>query len=228
MDLNDILGEELTSRVSSSTDELIKQIVGKLTTVKLIVGDATQYVPKAEFNEKNDLVKALKAQVAKADDDIKAIKAEAETIPALKARITEIQAVSQQERAQFEANQIKAKKSTALQVALLDNIVTDPLSREILSKHFDLDKMEIGEDGKLKGFNTLLKPIKDNPAFKGMFGTVKMVGQEHQDGVPGDPSLGEYANKNPFAKTTLNITQQVQLLKTQPELAAKLKAAAGQ
>jgi hypothetical protein len=70
----------------------------------------------------------------------------------------------------------------------------------------------------------MLKPIKENKVFAGMFGETKIEGQTHGQG--GSPELGEYAKRNPFAKATLNITEQVMLLKTKPELAEKLRAMA--
>jgi hypothetical protein len=187
MELKEIFGEELANQLTISTDATAKAVIAKLATAKLIAGDATMFVPKSEFNEKNELVKSLKAQIATADENLKAIKAEAESLPVLKAKITEMQTAAHAERTQFETAQAKAKKSTALLVALMDNGVSDPTARDVLSKTFDIDKLELDESGKPKGFDLLLKPIKENMAFKGMFGTVKMVGQEHQHGDGGEP-----------------------------------------
>jgi len=47
-------------------------------------------------------------------------------------------------------------------------------------------------------------------------------------GAPGHGSggVGKYSAKNPFAKATWNLTSQMQLQKTDPSLAARLKASA--
>lgn len=182
MELKEIFGEELANQLTVSGDATVKAVVAKLSTLKLLIGDATTHIPKAEFNEKIELVKQLKAQIATADENLKAIKAEAESLPALKGKISEMQAASKTEREGFEAAQAKSKKQTALLVALMDGGVGDPTARDLLSKSFDVDKLELDETGKPKGFDLLLKPIKENPVFKGMFGTARMVGQEHTTG----------------------------------------------
>lgn len=182
MELKELLGEELATKASSSTDETLKLVVAKLTTTKLMLGDPTTLIPKSEFNEKIELVKSLKAQIAKHEEDLKTLKTEAETVPTLKGKITEIQEANKAERQKFEADQLKMKKETALLVALMDNGVGDPQARQTLAKTFDVEKLELDESGKPKGIETLLKPMKENPSFKSMFGTPRMVGQEHNRG----------------------------------------------
>ncbi len=227
MELKDILGEELTGRVTSSTDDLIKEVIGKLTTAKLIIGEAKDFVPKSEFNEKNELVKAQKAQLEKASTDLEGLKEKAAGNATLQQTITDLQNTNKAVKIEFEANQVKTKKEFALKASLLNAGVNDEKARNLLSREFDLDKLELDDKGEVKGIIDLLKPIKENAAFKSMFGTTRMVGQEHIQGEETNPLLGEYANKNPYSKATLNLTQQVLLQKTQPELAARLRTAAG-
>lgn len=182
MDLKELLGEELAGKAAAATDDLTKQIIARLTTEKLMRGDPKDYVPKADFNEKNELVKSLKEQAAKHAEDLKSLEAKASGNATLQAEIATMRTANEQQKKEADAAILKAKKESALQVALLDNGVLDPQARTVLSKNFDIDTLELDETGKPKGFDTLLKPIKDNPAFKGMFGTARMVGQSHETG----------------------------------------------
>ena len=181
MDLKEIFGEELANQLSVSGDATVKQIVAKLTEKKLILDDG-QLVPQYRVKQLSEKIVEQEKQIKKSEEDLKTIKVEAESIPALKGRISEIQAANKVEKEAFDMAQVKSKKSTALLIALMDNGVTDPTAREVLSKNFDTDKMELDESGKPKGFDVLLRPLKENPVFKGMFGTPRMVGQEHATG----------------------------------------------
>lgn len=190
MDLKEIFGEELANQLSVSGDATVKQIVAKLTEKKLILDDG-KLVPQYRVKELTDKIDAQEKQIKKSEEDLRTIKVEAENVPVLKSKISEIQAMNKAERESFDAAQSKSKKSTALLVALMDSGVTDPTAREVLSKNFDVDKLELDETGKPKGFDALLKPIKENPVFKTMFGTPRMVGQEHQDGRSAEPQTLE-------------------------------------
>lgn len=190
MDLKEIFGEELANQLSVSGDATVKQIVAKLTEKKLILDDG-QLVPQYRVKQLTEKIDAQEKLIKKSEDDLKSIKAEAESVPALKGKISEIQAMNKAEKEAFDAAQVKSKKSTALLVALMDNGVIDPTAREVLSKNFDLDKLELDESGKPKGFDVALKPIKENPVFKAMFGVSKMVGQEHQIGTDAEPQTLE-------------------------------------
>lgn len=182
MDLKELVGEELAGKISASQDELVKQIVAKLGEKKLVLDDG-KLVPQYRIKELSDQIVEKDKLLKKNEDDLKAIKAETENIPTLKAKITEIQAMNKQEREQFEAEQLKTKKSTALVMALVGEKVYDPLAQETLIKTVDLNKVELDETGKLKDPVSFLKPYKESSAFKGFFGTVRMEGQDHQEGV---------------------------------------------
>jgi len=183
----EILGEDLANQVTTSTDVTLKAVVEKLKGVKILLGDATTWVPKSEFNEKLEALKAAKEQIKGHEDALKVLNEKAAGNTALQSQIAELQRTNKEAKDRFEADALRAKKSLALSIALMDNGVGDPAARELLSKSFDVDKLELDETGKPKGLDVLLKPMKENPAFKGMFGTVRMAGQEHVIGDVVEP-----------------------------------------
>jgi hypothetical protein len=186
MELKEIFGEELANQLTTSTDATVKQIVAKLGEKKLLIDDG-KLVPQYRVKELTDEITAHKVQLKKNEDDLKELKEKAGGNAGLTEQISALQKANKQAKDEFDAAQAKAKKSTAVLVALMDGGVSDPTARDVLSKTFDIDKVELGADGKPIGFDALLKPLKENLAFKAMFGTVKMVGQEHNLGGGGEP-----------------------------------------
>lgn len=214
MELKELLGEELYASVAA-----------KLGDKKLVIDDG-KLIPDYRLKEVTDEKKALKEQVSKYEADMKELKAAAAGNDALAKQIADLQTARQADKERFEAGIMKSKKQLAIQESLLSSGVIDASARELLSLKFDVDKIELDDSGKPKGFDTLLKPIKENRAFSAMFGEVKMSGQKHEDGPSVDTTLGEWGTKNPWSQKTVNYTAQIELSRTQPELAKRLQASA--
>ncbi len=120
--------------------------------------------------------------------------------------------LAERERAlQEKENRLYAIK--ALKVAGLDD--GSPMTLELVD--FVLSGTEEDIDARVKAFNALVKKFVKAEVDK----TFKQHGRD-----PGQGGSGA-GDVNPWAKETLNITQQMILENTNPELAAKLKAAAG-
>lgn len=81
---------------------------------------------------------------------------------------------------------------------------------------FVLGSTEEDIDNRVKSFGALVKKLVKAEVDK----TFKQHGRDPQQGAGS-------GDKNPWAKETLNITQQMMLENTNPELAKQLKAAAG-
>lgn len=212
-ELKEILGEELFTQVST-----------KLGDKKLIL-DNGNFIPKHRFDEVSTKVSSLQEVIKKNEDDLKALKKSAEGNEELTKQISELQKQNKEQEKVFTEKELKQKKLFAVKESLLDAGVSDAEARDVLIHKFDIEKLELDDKGKPKGFDELIKPLKENPSFKGMFGEEKFSGQQHQTGKL-DASLGEWASKNPFSKATMNLTQQIELRRTNPELAKKLELAA--
>jgi len=186
MELKELLGEDLATRLSASTDAIAKEVITKLTGQKLILDDG-KLVPQYRIQELSDQVKNQKELLKKNDDDLKDLKTKVTGNETLTAQIGELQRSQKAQRDEFDANQAKTKKSFALKEALMNAGVGDPEARNLLSLRFDIEKLELDEAGKPKGFDDQLKPIKENKAFAGMFGTTVVIGQQHADGLSPGP-----------------------------------------
>jgi hypothetical protein len=189
MELKELVGEELAGKLSAMTDETVKSAITKLTTSKLMIGDSKTLIPIHEFNEKNEALKVSKELVRKYETDLEDLKQKAAGSVTLQQQITELQSANKAAKTEFDASQIKLKKTFAVKTALLNAGVNDEEARNLLSLKFDIEKIELDDKGEVKGIVDILKPMKENPSFKGMFGTVRMQGQEHRDGTS---STGDY------------------------------------
>lgn len=211
MELKELLGEDLAVKLSAMTDETVKTAISKLTTAKIMLGDPTTFVPKSEFNEKNEALKAARETIKKHETDLEGLKAQAVGSTTLQQQITDLQNANKAAKAEFDANLLKERKSLAVKSALMGAGVNDETARNLLSKQFDIEKLELDDKGEVKGIVDLLKPLKDNVAFKSMFGTVIMQGQEHQDGLNPNPTLGALESQIAEAQKAGNLKEVVSL-----------------
>jgi hypothetical protein len=162
-------------------DLYTEAIATKLGSAKVIVDDGT-WIPKSRLDEVIGEKKAALELVKKHEDDLKVLKEKAAGNDSLTAQITDLQRVNKATKEEYEAKRLADAKSLAVNVALMNAGVGDPAARDLLAKSIDLAKLELDEQGKPKGFESIIAPIKGNKAFAGMFGTTVVVGQEHVHG----------------------------------------------
>lgn len=211
--LQDLLGADLHS-----------QVMAKLGEKKLLVDDG-KMIPKHRLDELSDNLKAQKELVKSYEDKVKSLEQSAKGNDELTKQITTLQSQISEKQNEYTAKETRTRKTFAVKEGLLNAGVSDADARELLALKFDADKIELDEGGKVKGFDELVKPFKENATLKNLFGQKVMKGQEHQSGD--NPEFGEYAgDKNPFSKKSLNLTKQIEIKKANPELAKKLQAAA--
>jgi predicted RNase H-like nuclease (RuvC/YqgF family) len=220
-DLKTLLGDDLFSQVQEKIGDRQVLLFGK--DQKAMIDDGS-LIPRYRLDEVTEAKKALESQVAQAAKDLTDLKRVAKGNEELTGKIEELQEAMKAEKAKASETEARMKKAFTLKESLLNAGVADSEARDLLSLKFDLEKIEIGTDGKIKDFETLVKPIKENKVLASMFGGMKKAGQEHAEGDL--PDLGEYAKKNPFAKETRNIALQVMLQKEKPDVAARLRAMA--
>jgi hypothetical protein len=207
MELKELLGDLFTPEIEAKVTA---------SGMKILV-DSKNFVPLSKLDEANEKVKLINER----DNQLKELKKSAAGNTDLQAEIQALQETNKQAKADFDKKEIQLKKDFAIKEALLNAGVDDIEARNLLSPKFQT--LELDSEGKLKGFDEALKPVKENKAFSAMFGKIVLEGNEHNQG---NKDLGEWASKNPFSKKTLNIYEQIKLKREQPELAKKLEAAA--
>jgi len=222
-ELKALLGDEVFATIAAKLGD--KQVLVFEKDTKVLIDDG-KLIPKYRLDEVAASRDSLKGQVEKATADLASLKKSVEGNTDLTTKIEELQGAAKVAKQEAERAEARLRKHFAVKESLMNAGVSDSDARDLLLTRFDLDKIEVDGDGKVKGFDEMVKPLRENKALAGMFATKRLQGQTHADGDLPPADLGEYANKNPFAKATLNIAKQVELLKTQPDLAAKLQAMA--
>ena len=163
-------------------------------------------VPKQDYNDK---VKELGA----ANDTIKELKKgnvdNAELQEKVKAYETQV--------ADLKASAENTRKEYALKDKLREAGATD--ADYIIYKQGGLEKFNFDKEGTVIGLDDVLKPMKES--YPHLFKPTNGQGGYKPAGG------GNQAPTNPFAKESFNLTEQGKLLKTDPEQARQLAAAAG-
>jgi len=207
MKLKDILGDLYTTEIAAKLpDNLVVNVWDKTDDKQ----KDQEPIPKFRVNEMIESAKgkaagleteivtykeqitALEDRLKEGEKNLKELSKKAEgneeltkEIDSLKAKAKEDSDSWATEKTEKEEAMTKTialnEKSLKLKESLMNAGVGDPDARNLLSKNFDLDSLEI-EGESIKGFDDLLKPIKENKAFAGMFGVTKVIGEDHKRG----------------------------------------------
>lgn len=111
-------------------------------------------------------------------------------------------------------------KTYALKESLAKQGVLDP--DYLIYKAGGLDKFTFDKEGKPVGVEDTVKPYKEDKAMAHLFKQEQTKPPYHPQG-----GTGGAGSTNPFAKETFNLTKQGELLKSNPEQAKAMAAAAG-
>ena len=217
MKLEELLGEELYKQVKEKIDAANANEPDKLKHIRYADLSEGEYVSKGKYDtavaEKENLagqVKTLNTTIS----DLKKNNADNETLQ------TTIANLQGELKKQQNANE-EIAKTYALKEQLTKQGVTDP--DYLIYKAGGLDKFTFDKEGKPVGVEEAVKPYKDDAAMAHLFK------QEQPPKPPYQPQGGTGGNgaENPFAKETFNLTKQGELLKSNPEQAKAMAAAAG-
>ena len=166
-------------------------------------------VPKDDFNTKVEELKTANGTIA----DLKKANGDNE----------ELQNKIKDYEAEIE-NLKNSAENTAKTYALKDSLakqgVLDP--DYLIYKAGGVDKFTFDKEGKPVGVEEAVKPYKEDKAMAHLF-------KQDQYKPPYQPhgGTGGSGTENPFAQKTFNLTKQGELLKTNPEQARAMAAAAG-
>lgn len=174
--LKKILGEETFNKLTANA-ELYAEMQEKLKG---------EFVPIYRLNEVSEHNKSLKTQIEDRDKQIKDFKKSAGDNEELLKKISDAEKANKEQKETFDKEQANIKKSFAVKEHLLNAGVHDADARDLLSAKFSLDKVDLDEQGKIKGFDDMLKPIKENKALGALFGEVKHQGKKPGEG--GNPN----------------------------------------
>ena len=173
------------------------------------------FIPKDKYNEVAEAKKKLEADLTARDTQLEELKKAAGTSEELKAQIEQLQAENQKAAEEWQAKMAQMQLDFAIEKALA---AAKAKNAKAVKALLDMEKVKL--DGEqLLGLDDQLKAIKESDPY--LFGEPGKVG-----GGTNPPGAGN-SEVNPWKKETFNLTKQGELLRTNPALAAKLKAEAG-
>lgn len=203
--LKDILG-----------DDLYKQVKEKLGDTEVIVVDPNDpMVPKRRLDEVIAERNRYKEMVEERDSQLTDLKTWAKDNEVLKAQIAELQAKNKQVTEDYE-KQLKDQRFAFA----IERAVAKADARNVKAVVALLDTSKISLDGEnLLGFDEQIAALKKSDPY--LFG-VDLKGRT-PEGTGKQPQIQE----NPWKRETWNLTKQGEIIRKDPDLAAKLKAEAG-
>lgn len=170
---------------------------------------------KASVKGKEDEIAALNEQLKTANDTIAELKKNNVDNEALQKKVGEYEGEVKRLKAEAEAT----TKTYALKEQLSKAGVVD--ADYLIYKHGGIDKFTFDKENKPLGIEETIKPYKEKAAMAHLF--KQEIGKP-----PYNPKGGSGAGAvNPFAKETYNLTKQGELLRSDPEQARAMAAAAG-
>lgn len=171
-------------------------------------------VPKDVYNALSETNKRLEDDLKDRDEQLETLKKiDAE---GLQAEITRLQGENKTAKKKYEDEMAELRKTTAIDLYLKDSKAKNVKAVKAL---LQLDKISLDGEN-LIGIKDQIETLKESDAY--------LFDEEGTEKV-GDGTNPPHKDTkiNPWKKETFNLTKQGELLRTNPALAAKLKAEAG-
>lgn len=203
--LKELLGEDLYDQV--------KERIG--TTEIIVVDPDNPMVPKRRLDEVIAERNRYKEQVEERDSQLADLKTWAKDNEVLKAQIADLQAKNKQATEDYE-KQLKDQRFAFA----IERAVAKADARNVKAVTALLDKTKISLDGEnLLGFDEQIAALRESDPY--------LFGVELKGRVPEGTGKPPQAQENPWKKETFNLTKQGEILRNDPDSAARLKAEAG-
>lgn len=213
--LKSILGGELFSQFTAAVDAYNTNPENKDRQVKLGNLAEGQYVDKGKYDSIAAEKKNLEGQIKTLNGTIKTLKDNNADNEELQKTIATLQTELKNQQT---AN-ANITKTYALREQLSKAGVLDP--DYLIYKAGGIEKFTFDKENHPVGVEEAVKPYKEDEALAHLF-------KQKQEKPPYNPQNGgSGGNMNPFAKETYNLTKQGELLRSNPEQARAMAAAAG-
>lgn len=153
------------------------------------------FIPKNKYNEQAEKLKEKDEELttvnAKLDDVINKLPNVENEKETLKTQLETIKSDFETFKSDAEKRVVEIKKKTAVEKGLLE-ANANPDSVDLLLGTFDYEKIELTQDGKVKGWDDVLTPIKEQR--KALFGETRISGGDTTKGKSPEGG-GTYATK---------------------------------
>lgn len=215
MKLEELLGEELYAKVQEKLDAANANETDKLKHIRYADLSEGEYVAKSKYELAVKERDNFQEQINTLNTTIRNLKKDNADNEELQKTISDLQGDLKRQQ---EEN-VKATKTYALKEQLSKAGVLDP--DYLIYKAGGIDKFTFDKENNPVGVDEAMKPYKEDKAMAHLFKPENQKPPYHPQGGDGAPS------ENPFAKETFNMTKQGELLKSNPEQARAMAAAAG-
>lgn len=205
-------------------DDLYAQVIEKAGDQKIDIVSNGQWFPKERFDAVNNEKKELKSQLDERDQQLTALQKQAKGNEELQNAIEQLQEENKKVSEEYQQKLDKQAFDFALESAL-----RDAKARNIKSVKANLNVEDLKLAGdKVIGLDEQLAALKESDGY--LFETENesppgLAGRQPHG--TGNSAANLPTTKNPFSKEHLNLTEQGQILSSDPEQAKKLIIQAG-
>lgn len=204
-ELKKLFGDELFTQMTAKLGD--KELYLHNKGEKVIVDDGTLIkkdgmIPKSRFDEVNEAKIEYAKQVDKLSLEIEGLKKVSGDKDKLKEQLDKITADFTNLKTESETKEKTLAKKFVLRDHLRD---AGAKHVDLLEAKFDLSKIEVGEDGKIKDFENVLKPVKET--YSELFGETKRAGFDPKKGgtPPADVYTEEEVKKMSASEVAANV-----------------------
>ena len=161
-------------------EELVKLGLDEETAEKVANASAEElkgFVPKSRFDEVNNAKKTAEDTVKERDQQIESLKS-AGNVDDLKQQITTLQNENKAKDEAHAAELLKVRIDSDVEAALTE---AKAKNHKAVKALLDLEKAELGDDGKVKGLREQIAALTKAEDSKFMFNAVTAVSYTHLD-----------------------------------------------
>lgn len=160
--------------------ELLKKTGFDESKVDSLVGDVNKelpkhFVPKDKYNEVAEARKQAETALADRDKQLEELKKSSGDAEALKQQIEKLQGENKAAKEKYEADLKEMKLNAAIEKALTTAKAKHP---DLLMGKIDKTKLELLEDGSVKGLDNQIKPLQES--YKELFASEDSGGGQFQ------------------------------------------------
>jgi len=177
--------------------DFLKDILGDIDNKEDIIEKIKKelpkhYIPKHEFNNKNEELKSTKSKMDELQSKLSAMETSLGENETLKAQLNAISGEFENFKQQADLRVVDLQKKQSLEKALL-KANANPDSVDLLMSQFDLSKIVLDAKGSIVDENLHIEPVKQSRPS--LFAQTVIGGNTPPEGQTSDTNLVEQYNK---------------------------------
>ncbi|PYH25658.1 hypothetical protein US8_03461 [Bacillus altitudinis] len=205
-------------------DDLYAQVVEKAGDQKIDIVSNGQWFPKERFDAVNNEKKELKSQLDERDQQLSTLQKQAKGNEELQNAIEQLQEENKKVSEEYQQKLEKQAFEFAIESALRD---AKAKNIKAVKANLNVDGLKLSDD-KVIGLDEQLTALKESDSYlfeEGNDSSPGLAGRQPHG--TGNSAANLPTAKNPFSQDHLNLTEQGNILRSDPEQAKKLIIQAG-